>query len=139
MNTEPRIPIVEIYGVLLVPIQVALSDSLVLQLKDDLGQAIQRTGARGLIIDLSGVDIVDSYLSRAIHDICLIARLMGVHGVLSGMDPTMAITLVEMGLGLEGIDAARNIEDALEFLHEYRHRHEDEISEVDSDGSADSC
>ncbi len=116
MTAEFRIPVVELYGTLLVPIQVALSDQLILNLKDDVSRAIQRTNACGLVIDLSGVDILDSYLSCAIHHICSIAKLMGLRSVLTGMNAAMAMTLVEMGLAFKEIDTARCIEDALDSL-----------------------
>jgi len=128
MRTEFHIPIVEIYGILLVPIQVALTDELIMSLKDDVSHAIQRTGARGLIIDLSGVDVLDSYLSHAIHQICSVARLMGVHGVISGMNAAMAMTLVQMGLSLQGVNTVRGVEDALEYLHGMKHGQDDEGS-----------
>jgi len=111
-----RIPIISLYGNLIVSIQVSLTDRLVEQLKSDVGTRIEEQGAEGLIIDLSGVDLLDSYLSRAIRDVALIARLMGVPTVLCGMDPAMAITLVEMGMDMMGVDTALNLEAALEQL-----------------------
>lgn len=113
-----RIPIIKLYSNLIVSIQVALSDRLVMQLKDDVANRIEKTGVDGLVIDVSGVDIMDSYISRAICDIAVIAKLMGVQTIICGMDPTIAITLVEMGLELKGVVTALNLEMAIEKLGE---------------------
>ena len=116
MSEISRIPIIKLYDNLIVSIQVALSDRLVMQIKDDITEEIDRTGAKGLIIDVSGIDVMDSYISRAIRDIGLIARLMGVRTVICGMDPMIAMTLVEMGLDLTGARSALNLEAAIELL-----------------------
>lgn len=116
MSDIARIPIIKLYGNLIVSIQVSLSDHLVMQLKDDITAAIDRTNCRGLIIDLSGIDLMDSYISRAIRDIGLVARLMGVDTVLSSMDPLIAMTLVEMDMDLAGVRSALNLESAIEML-----------------------
>jgi len=116
MSEISRIPIIKLYENLIVSIQVALSDRLVLQIKDDITAEIESTGARGLIIDVSGIDVMDSYISRAIRDIGLMARLMGVRTVICGMDPMIAMTLVEMGLDLTGAQSALNLESAIELL-----------------------
>lgn len=116
MSDVSRIPIIKLRDVLIVSIQVALSDRLVLQLKDDITARIDATRARGLVIDVSGIDIMDSYISRAIRDIGLVARLMGVQTVISGLDPMIAMTLVEMGLELKGVRTALELESALELL-----------------------
>ena len=111
-----RIPIIKLYDNLIVSIQTALSDQVVLQLKDDIANKIDQTGANGLVVDISGVEIMDSYISRAIRDIALIAKLMGVRTVISGMDALVAISLVEMGLSLPGVEAVLNLETAIERL-----------------------
>jgi len=116
MSDVARIPIIKLYDNLLVSVQVALSDQLVAQLKDDITLEIDRTDARGLVIDLSGIDVMDSYLSRSIRDIGLIAQLMGVNTVISGIEPMIAMTLVEMGLNLSGAESALNLEAAIEML-----------------------
>lgn len=120
MATKMRIPIIKLYDALIVSIQVALSDELVVQLKDDVTATIEKTGAAGLIIDLSGIDIMDSYISRAIRDIGLTARLMGAKTVISGMDPMIALALVEMDMDLSGVETALNLETALEALQSER-------------------
>jgi rsbT antagonist protein RsbS len=114
------IPIIKLHGNLIVSIQMALSDGLVMQLKDDITERIERSDADGLIIDVSGIDIMDSYISRAIRDIGLIAQLMGVRTVISGMDPMIAMTLVEMGLDLSGMRTALNLEAAIGLLKAQR-------------------
>jgi len=116
MSGSARIPIIKLYDNLIVSIQVALSDRLVMLLKDDITNEIEETGARGLVVDVSGIDVMDSYISRAIRDIGLIAQLMGVRTVISGMDPMIAMTLVEMGLDLKGVYSALNLEAALELM-----------------------
>jgi len=111
-----RIPIIKLHGKLIVSIQMALSDRLVMQLKDDITSRIERVKTTGLIIDVSGIDVMDSYISRALRDMGLIAKLMGVRTVISGLDPMIAMTLVEMGLDLKGVASALNLETAIELL-----------------------
>jgi len=117
-----RIPIIQLRDTLIVSIQVALTDRQISSLKDDITLAIRRHGPRGLVIDISGVDILDSFISRTLRDIGLIARLMGVRAVISGVNPMMAMTLVEMGLGLEGLATALNLDMALEVLSHAKQR-----------------
>jgi rsbT antagonist protein RsbS len=117
---DGKIPIIKLYGNLVVPIQVALSDRLVARLKDDVSNEIEARAPWGLVIDVSGVDIMDSYITRTIRDIALIARLMGVRTVLSGMAPMIAMTLVEMGMELAGVATELNLELALERLRRER-------------------
>ncbi len=116
MSDIVRIPIIKLYDNLIVSIQMALSDRLVMQLKDDVTAEIDRTNSHGLIIDVSGIDVMDSYISRAIRDLGLIAKLMGVRTVIAGMDPMIAMTLVEMGLDIRGVLSALNLESAIEML-----------------------
>ena len=117
MSETVRIPIIKLRDVLIVSIQVSLSDHVVMQLKDDITAKIERTQARALVIDVSGVELMDSYISRAIRDIGLVARLMGVRTVISGLDQLIAMTLVDMGLELKGVRTALDLESALELLH----------------------
>ena len=112
-----RIPIIRLYENLIVSVQVSLSDQLVMQLKEDITSEIERTNARGLVIDISGIGLMDSYISKALHDIGLIAKLMGVQTVISGMAPLIALTLSEMGLDLRGMHMALSLEDAIETLN----------------------
>lgn len=117
MSDIGHIPIIKLFDTLIVSIQVALSDRIVMQLKDDIGDAVQLYGPRGLIIDVSGVSIMDSYISRAIRDIGLMSRLMGVRAVICGLDPDVALTLVEMGMDLEGVETFLHMEAAFEAVH----------------------
>ena len=116
MTSTSHIPIIKLYDTLIVTIQVELSDSLVNRLKDDIGNEIDRLGPRGLIIDVSGVEIIDSYISRAIRDIGLMSHLMGVEAVISGLDPNIAMTLTEMGMDLEGVKTYLHLEAAYEAI-----------------------
>ncbi len=116
MSVAARIPIIRLYGNMIVSIQTSLSDQVVKRLKEDVSGEIERTRPRGLIIDISGIDLMDSYISRAIRDICLIASIMGVKTVLSGMDKMIAITLVEMGMDMMSVRTALNLEEALEMI-----------------------
>jgi len=113
-----QIPIVRLHNNLLVSIQVELTDQLVSELKDDLTDAIQSEDVRGLVIELSGVDILDSYIARSLRDVSHVAKLMGVQTIIAGLDPSMAVTLIEMGLELTGVSVALNLESALEMLQE---------------------
>jgi rsbT antagonist protein RsbS len=125
MTTAARIPIIRLYGNLIVSIQVSLSDDLVVGLKEDITENIEEYGARGLIIDLSGIDLMDSYISRSIRDIALISKLMGVKTVISGMDPMVAMTLVEMGLEMDDVRTALSLEDAIELLGRIKTEYDD--------------
>ncbi len=122
-----NIPIIRLYDNLLVSIQTELSDKLVHELKDGICEEIQRHDPKGLILEVSGVDILDSYIARSIRDISQVVRLMGVKAVIVGLDPSMAITLVEMGLTLTAMETALTIETALDMLRrEYFYEEEDE-------------
>jgi rsbT antagonist protein RsbS len=137
MSSSTHIPIIKLYDTLIVTIQVELSDRVVMQLKDDIGAAIQKLGPKNLIVDVSGVDIIDSYISRAIRDIGLISRLMGVEAVISGLDPSIAMTLTEMGMDLEGVGTHLHLEAAYEALNGTsalaRERSAEEDAAVDKD------
>jgi rsbT antagonist protein RsbS len=108
------IPIIELYNNLIVAIQIELSDQIVANLKDNIASTIRKRDVSGLIIDIAGVDVFDSYIARSIRDISQIASLMGVETILSGMDAGIAITLVEMGMSMHGVKTALNLEDALD-------------------------
>ena len=110
------IPVIKLYDSLIVSIQIEVSDRLMLALKDDLAQEIRRSDVRGLIIEVSGVDILDSFLARSVRDMAEIAKLMGVRTVLAGLDAAMATTLVEMGVTMGGVVTALNMEAALQIL-----------------------
>lgn len=116
MDEFHRIPLIRLFGNLIVPIQVSLTDAIVHQLRDDVTRAIEQESISGLIIDLSGVDMMDSYITRSIRDLAMMARIMGVETVVCGMRRTIVVTLVEMGLNLTGVTLALNLERAVERL-----------------------
>ncbi|MGB9724129.1 MAG: STAS domain-containing protein [Chloroflexia bacterium] len=111
-----RIPILQIEDFLVASIQVALHDRSAVQFRDDLLQRIHETKAKGLIIDLTAVDIVDSFIGRLIGDVAEMAALMGTRVVVSGLQPAVAITLTELGLELPGIITALNLEKGISIL-----------------------
>ncbi|HMO55801.1 MAG TPA: STAS domain-containing protein [Roseiflexaceae bacterium] len=111
-----RIPILKIGEILIASIQVALHDASAVQFKDDLLQKIYDTKARGLIVDLTAVDVVDSFIGRLISDIAAMAGLMGTRVVITGLQPAVAITLVELGLELPQVLTALNLEKGLAML-----------------------
>jgi rsbT antagonist protein RsbS len=110
------IPIIRLHGNLLVSVQIALSDRLILELKDELAREIQSYGAHGLVIEVSGVDLVDSFIAACIQSLSKMARLMGARTILAGLNAGMAITLVEMGMRLDGVETALDLGSALDLL-----------------------
>jgi rsbT antagonist protein RsbS len=110
------IPIIRLHGILLVSIQTALSDQLIVAFKDDVADEIRKQDAFGLVIEVSGVDIFDSFIARSIQEIAKMARLMGVRTVLAGLNAGMAVTLVEMDMYLDGVETSLNLESALALL-----------------------
>jgi rsbT antagonist protein RsbS len=113
---EQRIPILQMGRCLLVTIQVDLQDQTALALQDDLSSKIQRVGATGVIIDISALEVVDSFIGRMLVGISGIARILDAVTVVVGMQPAVAITLVELGLSLEGVRTALNVERAMKLL-----------------------
>jgi rsbT antagonist protein RsbS len=111
-----RIPILKVGDVLVASIQVALHDASAVQFKDDLLQKIHDTKARGVIIDLTAIDVVDSFIGRMIADIASMSGLMGAQVVLTGLQPAVAITLVELGLELPRVLTALNLEKGLAIM-----------------------
>ena len=116
MMIVSSIPLIRLFGNLIVSIQVSLTDSLIERLIGDITQAIERSQVSGLILDLSGVDMLDSHLTYRIRTLAVAARLMGVDTVVCGMRPAVVMTIVEMGLDLVGVSIALNLERALELL-----------------------
>jgi rsbT antagonist protein RsbS len=111
-----RIPILKLENFLLVTVQVDMHDQLALTLQDDLADRIVTQRARGVLIDISGLDIVDSFIGRTLGTIAKIARILDAETVLVGMQPSVAITLVELGLSLSGIRTALNVERGMQVL-----------------------
>ncbi len=111
-----RIPILRIGDFLLATIQVDMHDQLALQLQDDLTNAIQRHAAKGVLIDISALEMVDSFIGRMISDISSMGSILGAHSVLVGMQPAVAITLVELGLSLPNVSTALNVDRGMAML-----------------------
>lgn len=111
-----RIPILKMGPFLLVTIQVDLYDRLALNLESDLIQKVSQTDARGVLIDISAVGIVDSFMGRILNNIATMSRIMDAETVVVGMQPAVAITLVELGLTLTGVHTALNVEKGMELL-----------------------
>jgi rsbT antagonist protein RsbS len=111
-----RIPILRIGRLLLVTIQVDMHDRLAMTLQDDLTTRIVKDRATGVLIDISALDIVDSFIGRMISNTAAMARVLDARTVLVGMQPAVAITLVELGLTLEGVKTALNVERGLALL-----------------------
>lgn len=101
---------------LLVTIQVDLYDRLAESLESDLIQMVKKTGARGVLIDISTVSIIDSFMGRILGNIAMMTRVMDAETVVVGMQPAVAITLVELGLPLKGVYSALNVERGMELL-----------------------
>jgi rsbT antagonist protein RsbS len=102
---------------LLVTIQVDMHDRLAMTLQDDLTARISATGARGVLLDISSLEIVDSFIGRMISNIAAMARVLDAETVVVGMQPAVAITLVELGLSLPGVRTALNVEKGMALLH----------------------
>jgi rsbT antagonist protein RsbS len=113
-----RIPVLRMGEFLLVTIQVDMHDQLALQLQDDLTNRIAQTGARGVLIDISSLDVVDSFIGRTLSDIAAMSRVLDAETVVVGMQPAVAITLVELGLSLPGVRTALDVESGMELLRE---------------------
>ena len=111
-----RIAILKMGQYLLVTIQVDMHDRLALKLQDDLTQRITESGAKGVLIDISALDIVDSFIGRMIANISSMSRILDAHTVLVGMQPAVAITLVELGMSLTGVRTALNVDRGMAIL-----------------------
>jgi rsbT antagonist protein RsbS len=113
-----RIPILKMGDFLLVTIQVDMHDQLAMTLQDDLSERISNTSARGVLIDISALDMVDSFIGRMIGTISGLSKIMDAQTVLVGMQPAVAITLVELGLTLPGVSTALNVERGMKLVQE---------------------
>ena len=111
-----RIPILRMGDFLLVTIQVDMHDQLALKLQDDLTSRIEQTGAKGVLIDISALEMVDSFIGRMIANISGMSRILDARTVVVGMQPAVAITLVELGLSLTGVRTALNVERGMKLL-----------------------
>ena len=115
-----RIPILKMGDLLLVSIQVDMHDQHALALQDDLTEKIAKSGSRGVLIDISAVEVVDSFIGRMIANIAGMARILDARTVLVGMQPAVAITLVELGLTLPGVQTALDVERGMALLRRDR-------------------
>jgi rsbT antagonist protein RsbS len=116
MTTEHRLPIIKLFSNLIVPIQSGLPDASLARLKDDVTRRIVEVGPKGLVIDVSAVVMMDSYFTHTIRDLAMMSRLMGVRTVLVGVPPSVAITMVDMGLDITDVVTALDLDRAIEML-----------------------
>jgi rsbT antagonist protein RsbS len=126
-----RIPILRMGRLLLVTIQVDMHDRLAMTLQDDLTSRIAETGARGVLLDISALEIVDSFIGRMISNISSMARVLDAETVVVGMQPAVAITLVELGLSLPMVKTALNVEKGMKLLS--RFTREDDVEQDDAE------
>ena len=137
-----RVPILTLGDALLVSIQVDLQDDSVVALQEDLAERIVATSARGVVIDISAVEIVDSFIGRMFATVAALSRVLDAETVVVGMRPAVAITLVELGLSLEGVRTALDLEKGLAVLKRlgagraWDTDGDDADLDVDSDGTA---
>lgn len=113
-----RVPILKLGDILIVSIQIDLQDMSVLALQEDLSEKVVETGARGVIIDITAVEIVDSFIGRMLATIAAISRMLDAETIVVGMRPAVAITLVELGLSLGGVRTALNLEKGVTMLNQ---------------------
>lgn len=111
-----RVPVLKIGDVLLVSIQTDLEDQMVMDLQEDLSNRIVDTNAKGVVIDISALEIVDSFVGRMLATNASISRILGAETIVVGMRPAVAMTLVELGLSLKGVRTALNLERGLKLL-----------------------
>jgi len=126
-----RIPILKLGDVLLVTIQVDMQDQIATALEEDLTARIVSSGARGVLIDISALEIVDSFIGRMLDNIAAISRILDADTVVVGMRPAVAITLVELGLSLSGVKTALDVDRGMALIR--RRDHELAIDDADDD------
>jgi rsbT antagonist protein RsbS len=141
MNGAQRIPILKVGRVLVVPVQVDMDDQTVIGLQERILAELERTGARGVLIDISLLEMVDSFIGRMLSDIAAMARIMDARTVVVGIQPAVAITLVELGLELRGVDTVLNVDEGIKLLRDEfgtDEREEDDDDEMDFRGELNS-
>src|ERR1700710_2688232 len=129
-----RIPILKLGDALLVTIQVDMHDRLAMALEEDLTTRIVDHGARGVLIDISALEIVDSFIGRTLGNIAMIAKILDAETVVVGMRPAVAITLVELGLSLPGVQTALNAERGMALIRQRRADDADQDQDRNADG-----
>ncbi|HEX8127606.1 MAG TPA: STAS domain-containing protein [Pyrinomonadaceae bacterium] len=135
MNGAQRIPILKVGRVLVVPVQVDMDDQTVIGLQERILNELERTGARGVLIDISLLEMVDSFIGRMLSDIAAMARIMDARTVVVGIQPAVAITLVELGLELRGVDTVLNVDEGIKLLRdEFGVDDEDEEEDAEFQG-----
>ena len=117
------VPILEIDNLLIVSIQIELDDNSALQLQQDLASKLTDTGSSGIVLDFTAVQIVDSFIARVIGDMARITKLMGSEMVVTGLNPQVALTLVDLGIDLAGVTTALNLQKGIDRLRKPRFGH----------------
>ena len=117
------VPILEIDNLLIVSIQIELDDNSALQLQQDLASKLMATGSSGIVLDFTAVQIVDSFIARVIGDMARITKLMGSEMVVTGLNPQVALTLVDLGIDLAGVTTALNLQKGIDRLRKPRFGH----------------
>jgi rsbT antagonist protein RsbS len=128
-----RIPILKMGRFLLVSIQIDMDDRTAMTLQDDLTAQIVKHRARGVLIDISSLDVVDSFIGRMLANTAAMARILDADTVVVGMQPSVAITLVELGLSLKGVRSALNVERGMELLRSIAEESGSETEQADAD------
>ncbi|WP_343694375.1 STAS domain-containing protein [Flavobacterium sp.] len=128
-----RIPILKMGDFLLVTIQVDLYDQLAENLESDLINTISKYSSKGVLIDISAVSIIDSFMGRILGNIAVMSKILDAQTVVVGMQPAVAITLVELGLSLNGVISALNVEKGMDLLRSKMHNSDNEEQEYDDD------
>ena len=118
MSGAQRIPILKVGRVLVVPIQTDMDDQTVVHLQERILSELERTRARGVLIDISLLEMVDSFIGRMLSDIASMARIMDARTVVVGIQPAVAITLVELGLELSGVSTVLNVDEGIKLLRD---------------------
>jgi len=118
MSRSQRIPILKVGRVLIVPIQTDMDDQTVVHLQERILSELERTRARGVLIDISMLEMVDSFIGRMLSDIASMARIMDARTVVVGIQPAVAITLVELGLELNGVATVLNVDEGIKLLRD---------------------
>jgi rsbT antagonist protein RsbS len=130
-----RIPILRMGRLLLVTIQIDLYDRLATNLETDLVQMVNKTEAKGVLIDISALSIVDSFMGRILGNIGSMSKIMDAETVVVGMQPAVAITLIELGLELKGVHTALNVEKGMELLKEKIGNYDEDLTEDDENNT----